>query len=259
MSLLGKFIGGVAGFAMGGPYGALFGAALGHAADEGRLRGLAGGFASRVLPFDPLWLAIARGQTDQVFTIAVTVLAAKLCKCDGVVTHAEINAFKGLLDIPGPDMVAIARLFDSASSSAEGFEPYAVQLGLAFSDNRAVLEQVLAQLYQIARADGPVNEAEAAFLARVTALLWSGNASHRRFGWGAPPVQPPSEDPYIVLGIKAQASADEIRARWKQLIREHHPDRVAAQGGSQALVEQASERTARINAAYDYLRRVRGL
>ena len=37
MSYWGKILGGVAGFAMGGPVGALFGAALGHAADQGAL------------------------------------------------------------------------------------------------------------------------------------------------------------------------------------------------------------------------------
>ena len=35
MSYWGKVVGGMAGFAMGGPIGAVMGAALGHAADKG--------------------------------------------------------------------------------------------------------------------------------------------------------------------------------------------------------------------------------
>src|SRR3954451_7962039 len=35
MSYWGKLLGGIAGFAMGGPFGAMVGAALGHAADGG--------------------------------------------------------------------------------------------------------------------------------------------------------------------------------------------------------------------------------
>lgn len=262
MSFLGKFIGGMAGFAMGGPFGALFGAALGHAADEGKFQGLAGGlsgFAGRILPLDPLRMAAALGQTEQVFAIGVTVLAAKLSKCDGVVCQAEINAFKGLLYIPEDGMAGVARLFDSASGSADGFEPYAIQLGQAFSGNKAVLEQVLACLYQIAWADGPINGAEAAFLSRVAGLMGVSATAYQRAEQGVPPPAPPSEDPYAVLGIKPQAGADEIRARWKQLIREHHPDRVAAKGASERMVKLASEKMARINAAYDYLKRERGL
>jgi len=37
MAIWGKMFGGVAGFAVGGPFGALMGAALGHAADSGSL------------------------------------------------------------------------------------------------------------------------------------------------------------------------------------------------------------------------------
>ena len=85
MSYWGKFIGGMAGFAMGGPVGALFGMAMGHAADQGKLNVFAN-FAGRALPFDPAHLAAMLGRRDQVFAISVTVLAAKLAKCDGPVT-----------------------------------------------------------------------------------------------------------------------------------------------------------------------------
>ena len=37
MAVWGKMFGGIAGFAVGGPFGALMGAALGHAADRHRL------------------------------------------------------------------------------------------------------------------------------------------------------------------------------------------------------------------------------
>ena len=41
------------------------------------------------------------------------------------------------------------------------------QLGDAFADNRGMLEDVLAALFVIARADGPVNGRELDFLSRV--------------------------------------------------------------------------------------------
>lgn len=261
MSYWGKFIGGVAGFAMGGPVGAVFGAALGHAADEGKLHDLTSGFASfagRAMPFDPLRVASTFGRREQVFAVSVTVLAAKLCKSDGPVSREEINAFKRSFAIPEGSMAEIARMFDSARAQAEGFEPYAVQLGQAFSDEKHVLEQVLASLYQIARADGPVNPIEAEFLSRVAQRFGISEAAGRRAGEGVPPPQPPSDDPYALLGVGPRAGVDEIRARWKQLVRENHPDRMVAKGASEAVISYASEKVARINAAYDYIKRERG-
>lgn len=259
MSYWGKFIGGMAGFAMGGPFGALFGAALGHAADEGKLHGFASGFAGRAMPFDPLKVASMLGRRDQIFAVGVTVLAAKLCKCDGPVSRAEIDAFKRSFAIPPGNMAEVARLFDSARESPTGFESYATQIGQAFSDDKTVLEQVLAGLYQIARADGPVNAAEADFLSRVAFGFGLNDAAARRAGQGVPPPQRPSEDPYLVLGVKAQSSVEEIRIRWKQLMRENHPDSVAARGAAPAVVKAASEKVARINAAYDAIKRERGI
>lgn len=262
MNYWGKFIGGMAGFAMGGPVGALFGAALGHAADEGKLNSFTNGFASfagRAVPFDLLRVGLLPGRREQVFAVSATVLAAKLCKIDGPVRREEIDAFKTSFSIPDGSMADVARLFDSAREQAEGFEPYAVQLAQAFSDEKTVLEQVLASLYQIARADGPLNLRETEFLTRVAQLFGVSEAASRRAGRGVPPPQAPTDDPYAVLGVGPRAGADEIRARWKQLMQENHPDRMVAKGASEAVVKYASEKVARINAAYDYIRRERGV
>ena len=257
MSYWGKFIGGMAGFAMGGPVGALFGAALGHAADEGRFRAFSF-FGDRVMPFDSARFTAMLGGRDQIFAVGVTVLAAKLAKCDGSVSRVEIDAFKRSFAIPPENVAEVGRLFDSARNSTEGFESYAMQLGQAFSDSRGILEQVLAGLYQIARADGPLNGAEADFLGRVCFAFRLDEAATRRASGGAAAPQP-TEDAYAVLGLRRSATAEEIRVRWKQLVREHHPDVLASQGASQARIKLASEKAARINAAYDAIKRERRL
>jgi curved DNA-binding protein CbpA len=58
-------------------------------------------------------------------------------------------------------------------------------------------------------------------------------------------------DPYAVLGVSAGATNSAIKRRWRELAREHHPDRAAGDG---AQAERLTERMARINAAYDLLR-----
>jgi len=80
MSIWGKVIGGVGGFAIGGPLGALLGGLAGHAVD--RLRGGEGAREDR------------DGTRQIAFTIGVIVLGAKMAKADGRVTNDEIDAFK---------------------------------------------------------------------------------------------------------------------------------------------------------------------
>ena len=166
MGYWGKIIGGTAGFFVGGPYGAVIGAALGHAADSGSVEDIRRPFTPGFMP-NQARVASMFGRREEVFAIAVTVLAAKLAKVDGPITRLEIDAFKRNFRIPPASARGIGRLFDQARDSPESFEPYAAQLADAFADNRGVLEQVLASLFNIARADGPLNPREQEFLRRV--------------------------------------------------------------------------------------------
>ncbi len=57
-------------------------------------------------------------------------------------------------------------------------------------------------------------------------------------------------DPYRVLDVRHDASAEDIKRRWRELAREHHPDRAGADSEER---ERLTTRMARINAAYDVL------
>jgi DnaJ like chaperone protein len=257
MSYWGKIIGSVAGFAMGGPVGALFGAALGHAADQGALPNVAWRF-SNAIPFDTARLAALLGRREQIFAVNVIVLSAKLAKCDGQVTRAEIDAFKRSFRIPEENLHEVGRMFDQARENSDGFEPYARQLGEVFADNRGLLEQVLAGLHQVARADGPINGRESEYLRRVAVAFGLTVEAAQRAGRGSFAAGTET-DPYTVLGIDRRASNDAVRERWRQLMRENHPDSLAAKGVPPDFIAAASDRVARINAAYDSIKRERRL
>ena len=66
-------------------------------------------------------------------------------------------------------------------------------------------------------------------------------------------------DAYAVLGITRSASDTEVRALWRRLVRENHPDSLAAHGVPAELIARASDKVARINAAWDRIKRERGL
>ncbi|MGH6717680.1 MAG: DnaJ domain-containing protein [Alphaproteobacteria bacterium] len=67
------------------------------------------------------------------------------------------------------------------------------------------------------------------------------------------------DGPYDVLGVAHDASDDQVKAAHRRLAWRLHPDRVAARGEGPAAIGQASDRLARVNDAYDRIRRERRL
>src|SRR3954470_23248117 len=61
----------------------------------------------------------------------------------------------------------------------------------------------------------------------------------------------PKRDPYAVLGVERDASQATIKAAWRRLAREHHPD---LSGSDPQAARQATRLMAEINQAYEQLR-----
>ncbi|MCP5366939.1 MAG: TerB family tellurite resistance protein [Hyphomicrobiales bacterium] len=244
MSIWGKIIGGAAGYALGGPLGALLGVVAGHAVDRIRGEGDATPESSA---------------TRQVaFTIAMIVLSAKMAKADGVVTRDEVNAFKNVFRIPPGEAKGVGRVFDEARRDASGFEPYAQQVAKMFAHEPAVLEELLGGLFHIAVADGVVHPAEMAYLRQVGEIFGLDAHGFERVRVSHMGAEA-AVDPYEVLGVAPGASDAEVKAAYRALIRENHPDKLIAQGLPQEFVDLANEKMASINAAYDRIERQRGL
>lgn len=257
MSIWGKILGGFTGFAMGGPIGAIVGAALGHAADQRATPGAAGARAPGMAEAE---IAAMIGGKQGLFSIAVVILAAKVAKADGVVTRNEIDAFKRVFRIPPEQVRNVGTLFDEARESADGYEIWARRLGEAFADQKGVLEDVLAALLQIALADGSLHPKKQAMIDAIRREMRLSDAAWARAkagGSGRPGASEP--DPYGVLGIPPGATDAMVREAWRNLVRENHPDALAAKGVPEQFVRQAHEKVARINAAWDRIKRERGL
>ena len=247
MSIWGKIVGGAAGFALGGPIGALLGAVAGHAVDKMADSGAASETQG----------AVQDGTKQIAFTIGVIVLGAKLAKADGKVTRDEISAFKQVFHIPPEEAKNVGRLFDQARKAAHGFEPYARQVGRLFKDNPAVLEELIGGLFHIARADGRVTPDEIDYLRRVAEIFGFGDETWQRIR--AANVGADEADPYSILGVARSHDDARIKAAYRRLVVENHPDKLMAEGLPQEFVELANQKLATINAAYDQIRRERGL
>ena len=242
MSIWGKVLGGAAGLVLGGPFGALAGAVAGHAVDQYRSSHDDG---------------TEDATTSVGFTIAVVVLGAKMAKADGVVHRLEVSAFREMFHVPPEEEKNVARLFDQAKRDAAGFEPYARQVGRMLKDKPDVLIQLLDCLFHIAKADGRTIEAELTYLREVARLFGLTDRAFERVR--ATHLGPDQRDPYVVLGVPADADEETIKRRYRELILRHHPDRLVAQGLPAEFVEVATKQMAAINAAYDEVARARGI
>jgi DnaJ like chaperone protein len=255
MGYWGKLFGGFAGLMFGGPLGALLGAAAGHAFDRMQTGEPLDAFAPP--PGAAFGPHASRSTREAAFSIAVIVLGAKMAKVDGVVTRAEIDAFKQVFRVPPAEMKNVARIFDAAKRDAQGFEPYARQMAILFRNEPAILEELLGGLFHIARSDGDVSQAKLAFLRKVADIF---GFDHRHFARVRDRFLPaPATNPYDVLGLARTARDDEIKRAYRRLIREHHPDTLIARGLPREFAEQANAKMAAINAAYDEICRQRGL
>lgn len=185
------------------------------------------------------------------FTIAVIALSAKMAKADGVVTRAEVLAFREVFHIPTADEASAAKVFNLTRQDVAGFETYARRIKSMFGPRINILEDLLEGLFHISVADGSYDHQEDAFLTRVAEIFGLSERCFRvmkaRYVKGAP------ADPYEVLGVDSSASKEEMRAAWRALVRQNHPDQLIARGVPREAVKLAEARLVAINQAWDDL------
>ena len=238
MSIWGKIIGGTAGFALGGPIGALVGALAGHTVDV---------YAERAGDSEP--------DRQAAFSIALVALSAKMAKADGVVSRLEILAFREKVDIPKGDIESVARLWDLARETTDGFDAYARQLARLFPAASAVLEELMGLLFHIARADGGIDDSELGYLREVAGILGFDEDGFERLA----AIHGDEEtSPYRLLGAEPDWDDAALRRAWLRLVERHHPDRLVSEGLPDECVRASSDQLARINAAYEAVTRQRG-
>lgn len=196
------------------------------------------------------------GQQGAAFTMAVIGLAAKMSKADGVTVKVEYEAFERSFAVPPGETENVRRLFSLASQDVAGFESYAQQIRDLLGDDPDMLQGVLECLFHVAAADGILHSAEEAYLREVAETFgFSARefASVRRLF-----VRDPCS-PFEVLGLEPGASDAQIKQRHRDLVLEHHPDRLVARGVPAEFVASAERKLAAINAAYDEIRKERAL
>lgn len=216
-------------------WGKLGGAAAGLVRGGGALRSALGGLFS--------------ASPENLFTIAMIGLSAKMAKADGIVTEDEVRVFERLFRVDPVEAANVRRIFNMARGDTAGYEAYAGQIARLYAGNPALLEDILDGLFEIAKADGVLHPGEQAFLENVADIFGFAPNEFRRIR--ASHFAPDAADPYVVLGVAYDASNDEIKHTYRMLVRENHPDRMMGRGVPPEFVQLATDKLAAINAAYE--------
>lgn len=192
---------------------------------------------------------------DPAFSTAVTALGAKLAKADGDARASEYEAFAQVFQPQDGSQGGVRRLYQLARQTTRGFESYARRLAKRYRGCPQILEDVLDGLFFVATSDGVVTSDELAYLQRVSELFGQSPLAFRRIK--ATHMGMDAGDPYAILDVPHDATDAQVRAAWRALLSEAHPDRARARGLPDEYVEVAESKAAAINAAFDAVMRER--
>ena len=244
MSIWGRVLGGAAGFALGGPIGAILGVMAGNAFDKKKQRSFN-------------YSQISQDQKQQIFTISFIILSAKLAKSDGQVTNDEIQAFEDKFNVPKSELTKVGKIFNEAKKDVYGYKQIADQVGQLFNDNSLLLEEMLNNLFYIAASDGHISVNEIDLLKSISQSFSFDEKTFQRIFQTH--LKDSSPDPYKILGVDRDDTDQEIRKKWIELNKEHHPDNLIAKGMPEEFIEQSNKELAAINLAYDKIKEIRSL
>ena len=178
------------------------------------------------------------------FTIAAIALGAKMAKADGIVTRDEVDAFKQVFHVPQDEMQNVGRIFDQARKSSLGFEAYAGQIAAhvpAPADGAGGAARRPVPHRQGRRAGEPETELDYLRVGGDDLRLRRRDFARIRAAHLGPDKTDPYDDPRRDAHDDANA---EIKAAYRKLVRDTHPDRLIAKGMPKEFIDVATEKLA---------------
>lgn len=264
MPWIGKVAGGLLGYALARFPGALIGVILGHQFD----RGMAAKPARRRRRHEE-----AGVDRQRVFFETTFVVMGHLAKADGRVSEVEISAAREVMrrmHLGERETRLAMDLFNTGKQPGCPVEEHVARLRRYCGGQPHLLQTFLEIEIDLVLAKGDITPAEREVLGRVADALGVHRVAlvrieallraRRRFSEGqAQPAKANAlEKAYEVLGVTPAATDREVKTAYRRLMNQHHPDKQAARGLPDSMLEIAKERTSEIRAAYEAVREHRG-
>ena len=198
-------------------------------------------------------------------------LCAKVAKADGRVDALEAELISNMLDDissvfpePAKTKEILKEIFNEEKNRTDNIEHLAHALSHATKRSKAMQQQFMQFLIQLAFADGEVSKSEEKILALIAETMqFNPQAYHAIFDQFEQMMQkmhPQNtlEDAYKLLGVSPDDDMATIKKAYRKLVREYHPDIIKSQGKSEAYIKEATQKTQEINQAYEMIKKARG-
>ncbi|MEZ5565557.1 MAG: co-chaperone DjlA [Gammaproteobacteria bacterium] len=273
MAWIGKIGGGVLGFIVGGPVGAVIGGALGHQFDRG-----AGGIGA--LGYDGFDEALGEegvyspADRQRLFFETTFQGLGALAKADGRVSEAEIEAARAVMAEMHLKPEAVRRAIECFNVGKVAEFPLRQRIAVlrrACRRQPELLRTFLEIQMDFALGKQTISAGERELLLSMAQTLGVGRLdlahleavlrARRTFRQQRPAAAPAQSlgGAYRALGLTPSATDAEVKTAYRRLMNQHHPDKQAARGLPEAMLEAAQERTHEIRAAYDLICERRGM
>lgn len=260
--VFGKLIAGVIGLLTGGLPGLIIGLIVGHFFD----RALAQNFGS--LSADNL------ARMQESFFEATFLLSGYLAKADGRVSEAEIAHTEQLfvqMGLNGEQRKQAIELFRRGAEPDFEASPVVQRFVQSAGRQRQLTHMLLLFLISLGHADQQLTPQEHAVLLRIAQELGMGAAQFERLlamaraqgrfhgGDSAPSQGDRVQEAYEALGVDSSVSDANLKRAYRKLMSENHPDKLIARGVPEEMLKLGTERAQDIQAAYEILRKHRGM
>lgn len=244
MGWFGKVLGGAVGFGLGGPIGAILGAAAVAAMER------PGPESDAVLS------PVEEAQMN--FFATVFAMLGKIAKADGQVTEDEVGAVGWFMDqihLNEQSRNFAKSIFNQAKDIDVPFEALATQYYRAAGNDRMKLVMMIDILLRVAMADGKFHPAEERLIQSAARIF---NIPEEEYLKLKTQYVKDSSKYYAILGCDEADSTDEIKKKYRKLAAEYHPDKIAHKELPEEFMEFANSKLKEINEAYSKVKKERG-
>ena len=199
-------------------------------------------------------------------------LLAKVAKSDGRVSELEARLITQVLDdlsqkVSGVSGVReyLKEIYNSQKENVDNAYETARNYKRAFNLNYDTCVARLTFFLNLAYIDGEFNASEQAVIRNIAygfgidketldEIIYKFDSFYgSRFGAERDEMSQ-ENDAFEVLGLSKNASLDEVKARYKELVRQYHPDILMGRGESKEVIERSTKKLQEINEAYRRLK-----
>jgi DnaJ like chaperone protein len=240
MSIWGGITGGLLGFAVLGPIGALVGSVIGSRISGNSSR-------KRLNNFD----------RQVAFFAALFACLAKLAKADGRVDESEVQKIEEIiskkLNLSGEHRNFAINIFQKAKDDKNSFEAYASNLYKILSSSPNSLLVFYEILFELALADGILHPKEDELLKKIPFIFKFDKSVYDNF---YEKYVSQNKSYYKVLGVEENSSFKSIKKSYLKKRKEFHPDTLIGKGLPEEFIEKAKEKFIEIQEAYEELEKI---